>query len=64
MIKNNENETNLSKKIHFIFVIMRNGDGLNIEGENIEEFFNILNDCKCPVFFIINNADVDFDNEY
>ena len=64
MIKNNENETNLSKKIHFIFVIMRNGDGLNIEGENVEEFFKILNDCKCPVFFIINNAGEDFDKEY
>jgi hypothetical protein len=63
MIKNNENETNLSKKIHFIFVIMRNGDGLNLEGENVEDFFKILNDCKCPVYFIINNTEKDYENE-
>ena len=43
---------------------MRNGNDLNIGGENVEEFFKIINDCKCPVFFIINNAEEDFDKEY
>ena len=62
MIKNNENETNLAKKIHFIFCIMKN-DGVNLEGENVQEFFKILNECKCPVFFIMNNVEEDFDKE-
>lgn len=63
MIKNNENETNLSKKIHFIFFIIKKDDGLNLDVENIKEFFKILNDCKCPVYFIINNAEEDYDKE-
>lgn len=62
MIKNNENETNLSKKIHFIFVILKN-DGVNVEGENINEFYKILNESKCPVFFIINNVEENYDKD-
>ena len=62
MIKNNENETNLSKKIHFIFVILKI-DGVNVEGENINEFYKILNESKCPVFFIINNVEEDYDKD-
>ena len=62
MIKNNENETNLAKKIHFIFYIM-NTDSVNVEGDNIQEYFRILNECKCPVFFIINNVEEDYNKE-
>ena len=57
MIKNNDKETNLQKKIHFIFFILMNGDN-SLEEQNIETIFKTLKEkkCKCPIYFIINRC--------
>ena len=64
MIKNNDKETNLQKKIHFIFYILVNGD-LSLEEKNIEPLFKTLKEykCKCPLYFIINQCPDD-ENEF
>ena len=61
MIRNNKNQKNLEKKIHFIlFLLMK--DDLSIEG--VEEFLKlVLKESNCPVFFIINKGDNDDDIE-
>ena len=64
MIKNNKNEGDLLKKIHFIlFVSYENGEIDNLEGDNIKELFKNLRDCNCPVYFLVNGVDEDFDIE-
>ena len=62
MIKNNDKETNLQKKIHFIFYILKNGD-ISLEEKNIEPLFKILKEykCQCPLYFIINKCPDDED---
>ena len=52
MIK--EQEKSFENQIHFIFFVIKKRDLL--EGENINEFLKVLNESKCPVFFIINEA--------
>ena len=42
-------------RIHFIFFILTKSSKLNFdEAKNIKEVFKLLNECDCPVFFIIN----------
>ena len=55
LIKNNDKETNLLRRIHFIFFILNFEDN-SLEEENIEELFNDLMECKCPIYFIINQS--------
>ena len=62
MIKNNKNEENLLKKIHFIlFISFENGEIENLEGDNIKKLFENLRDCNCPVYFLVNGVGEDFD---
>ena len=62
MIKNNHKETNLAKKIHFIFFILKKGEN-SLEGDNIKELFESLRDCQCQVFFIINGVNKDDEDD-
>lgn len=55
LIQSQKGNISFEKKIHFIFFILRKGDN-SYEGENIKEIFKNLNDCKCPVYFIINEV--------
>ena len=63
MIKNNSNEQNVSKKIHFILFIFFKQMDLNLEGDNIKELFQNLKACNCPVYFLINGVEKDSDIE-
>lgn len=43
------------KKIHFIFFILLGDSKLSLkDANNIKEIFKILNESKCPVYFILN----------
>ena len=54
MIKNNKNQKNLEKRIHFILFLLIKND-LSLEG--LEELLKLaLKESNCPVFFIINKA--------
>ena len=62
MIKNNKNEENFSKRIHFILFVFKNDEEIpNFEGDNIKELFNNLQDCNCPVYFLINGVEEEFE---
>ena len=46
---------NFEKKIHFIFVILLDTSKLSFkDANNVKEIFEVLNESKCPVYFIIN----------
>jgi ribosome biogenesis GTPase A len=46
---------NLEKKIHFIFVILLDTIKLSFkDANNVKEIFEVLNESKCPIYFIIN----------
>ena len=47
-------DKNFEKQIHFIFFVLNRGASL--EGDNIKEILKILNESKCPVYFIINKV--------
>ena len=55
MIKNQDKDFNT--KIHFIFFILNKDSSL--EGENILEILETLNQSKCPVYFILNKTEED-----
>ena len=50
-----DQDKTFENKIHFIFFVLMKG-ALTLEGENIKELLNILNQSKCPVYFIINKV--------
>ena len=56
LLENEDN--NMEKQIHFILFFFLEGE--NFEG--INEIFNLLNNCKKPVLFVINKAFDDTDN--
>ena len=58
MIKDQDKDFNT--QIHFIFFIIKKDDSL--EGENILEFLKILNQSKCPVYFILNKVNENEDD--
>ena len=46
---------NFEKKIHFIFVILLDTSKISFkDANNVKEIFEVLNESKCPVYFIIN----------
>jgi GTPase Era involved in 16S rRNA processing len=53
MIKNNKNQKNLEKRIHFILFLLMDND-LSLEGLNVLEL--VVKESNCPVFFIINQG--------
>ena len=55
MIKNQDKDFNT--QIHFIFFILNPDSPL--EGENILEILETLNQSKCPVYFILNKTEED-----
>ena len=61
-IKNQEEEKNIQNKIHFIFFIL-NEEQMSLEGKNIDKVFKTLNESKCPVYFIINQVEVNEDED-
>jgi len=52
MIK--EQDKSFEKQIHFIFFVLNKG--ISLEGENILDVLRVLNESKCPVYFIINKV--------
>ena len=50
-----EQDKTFENKIHFIFFVLRKG-AINLQGNNINKLFKVLNDSKCPVYFIINET--------
>ena len=56
LLKNTEKS--MEKQIHFILFFFLEGESL----EGIDEIFELLNNCKIPVLFIINKAMDDSDN--
>ena len=56
--------TNFENKIHFIFFILTKSSKIGInDANNIKEVFKVLNECKCPFFFIINKVKKDEDKD-
>ena len=53
MIK--DEDKTFENKIHFIFFVLMKG-AITLEGENIKELLNSLNQSKYPVYFIINKV--------
>ena len=63
MIKNNKNQTDITKQIHFIFFIIMEGNN-SLEGNNIKKLFQSFKESNCPVFFIFNKIDEDEEEEF
>ena len=61
-IKKEEEEKNIQNKIHFIFFIL-NEEQMSLEGKNIDKVFKTLNESKCPVYFLINQVEVNEDED-